>query len=172
MVRSKHCSTERRGVPSKSCRLEQAALLRADVTVLNYDELNKLSRKDEHDTLVENGSFKMSCYLLLNCDISFFQSRYQKKSQPEPEFIDWGAIAADSERHEKEKWAKLPTIVKQFYEEHPDVKALDQDEVEKFRVKMNNVKVSHFNNSDTRPIPKPVKEFNHAFHNHRKKNLT
>lgn len=84
------------------------------------------------------------------------------------EFIDWAAIAEESERHEREKWAKLPPIVKEFYQEHKDVKAMSQVEVDQFREKMNKIKVSHFNEKDTRPIPKPIKEFKHAFHNHRK----
>lgn len=80
--------------------------------------------------------------------------------------IDWGAEYAENERIVKEKWAKLPAIVKGFYQEHEEVKRMTDDEVKQFREKNNNIVVSHFKQGDTFVLPKPAPEFVHSFHNH------
>lgn len=53
--------------------------------------------------------------------------------------------------------------------EHPEVKAMTDTEVRKLRLESNNIVVSRvFTAEDTeeKPIPKPVKTFKHAFHNY------
>lgn len=84
--------------------------------------------------------------------------------QPEP--IDWQAAYEESDRLTKEKWAALPPIVKGFYEEHPEVKRMTDEEVEAFRRDNNNITVSHFKEDDPFVLPKPAPKFVHSFHNH------
>lgn len=80
--------------------------------------------------------------------------------------IDWEAAYEESARLAAEKWAKLPPIVKGFYEEHEEVKRMTEAEVEQFRKDSNNIVVSHFKEGDTFKIPNPCPKFEHSFHNH------
>lgn len=80
--------------------------------------------------------------------------------------VDWQAAYAESDRLVKEKWAKLPPIVKGFYEEHEEVKRMSQAEADEFRRTNNNITISHFKDGDTFVLPKPAPKFEHSFHNH------
>lgn len=82
------------------------------------------------------------------------------------ETVDWKAAYEESERMVKEKWAKLPPLIKDFYIEHDEVKQMTDEEVEKFREDNNNIKVSHFTEGDSFILPKPCPKFEHSFHNH------
>jgi len=87
---------------------------------------------------------------------------YKDNYQP----VDWQAAYEESDRLVKEKWAKLPPLVKDFYQEHEEVKRMTDEEVEKFRTDNNNIKVSHFTDGDPFVLPKPAPKFLHSFHNH------
>lgn len=80
--------------------------------------------------------------------------------------FDWQAAYEESDRLAQERWAKLPPIVKGFYEEHEEVKRMTEAEVEKFRQDNNNIVVSHFREGDPFILPKPAPKFEHSFHNH------
>lgn len=80
--------------------------------------------------------------------------------------IDWDAAYEESRQLVKEKWAKLPPLIKDFYLEHDEVKRMTQEEVDEFRANNNNIKVSHFNPDDKFVLPKPAPKFEHSFHNH------
>ncbi|XP_063702858.1 probable ATP-dependent RNA helicase DDX43 [Culicoides brevitarsis] len=80
--------------------------------------------------------------------------------------IDWDAANRRSENAIRERWAKCPPLEKNFYKEHPDVKALSPEAVAEFRKNNMNIKVSRTfeeNAKDSDPIPNPVLEFHHAF---------
>ena len=62
------------------------------------------------------------------------------------------------------RWAHLPEMLKNFYEEHPDVTARSEEEVALFRRANNNIEVKNFNEEDTTPIMKPIESFEEAFH--------
>lgn len=73
------------------------------------------------------------------------------------------------EKFQREKWAKLPAIVKNFYEELPEVANMSPAEVEEFRRTNNNITAMRtFEEEETsqKPIPNPVKTFYQAFHNY------
>lgn len=80
--------------------------------------------------------------------------------------IDWDAAYEESDRLVKEKWAKLPPLVKDFYVEHEEVKRMSEEQVAKFRLDNNAIQVSHFKENDPFVLPKPAPEFNHSFHNY------
>ena len=60
-------------------------------------------------------------------------------------FIDWDALNANREENEKARWAHLPEMFKDFYEEHPDVTKRTEEEVALFRRASNNIVVENFN---------------------------
>ena len=62
------------------------------------------------------------------------------------------------------RWAHLPEMVKDFYQEHPDVTARSEEEVALFRRASNNIEVKNFNEEDNTPIMKPIETFEEAFH--------
>lgn len=80
--------------------------------------------------------------------------------------VDWDAAFEESDRLTKAKWAALPPLVKDFYQEHEEVAKFTDEEVEKFRKDNNNIVVSHFKEGDTFKLPKPAPKFIHSFHNH------
>ena len=64
----------------------------------------------------------------------------------------------------QEKWSKCPPLIKEFYQEHPDVASLSTAQVQEFRENNNNIVVSNFDEKSTAKILNPVTSFNHAFH--------
>lgn len=91
---------------------------------------------------------------------------WNDQSQDNFQQVDWEAEYRESARKIQEKWAKLPPIIKDFYQEHEEVKRMTDDEVSKFRKENNNIVVSHFKEGDTFVLPKPAPKFIHSFHNH------
>jgi len=83
----------------------------------------------------------------------------------EDELIDWKAVKADYEKAQKEKWAKCPKLIKTFYQEHPEVKAMSEEQVEAFRKDNNNIVVSNFDDKCTETLMNPCPEFYHSWHN-------
>lgn len=77
--------------------------------------------------------------------------------------IDWGNVQAEYEAAQKKKWAKFPKLIKDFYEEHPEVTAMPDCQVEKFREENNNIVVTNFDEKSKAPILKPVTTFEQAF---------
>lgn len=70
-----------------------------------------------------------------------------------------------------EALAKLPKIIKDFYQEVPEVANMTQPEVDKFRELNNNIVVEHIKFEaknkpvvEPKPIPNPVSNFQQAFH--------
>ena len=96
--------------------------------------------------------------------------------------IDWDAINANREESERARyvgnlavrdqrfqfvlyrWAHLPEMWKNFYVEHPNVRARSEEEVALFRKASNNIEVKNFSEEDNTPIMKPIETFEEAFH--------
>ena len=107
-----------------------------------------------------------------NSNYNNSQNNYKSENKtesiaPEDEIIDWGAAIKESEEATKLKWASLPPINKQFYFEHSDIRAMNPDLVDSFRMQNNNIIVDHFNKEDSRPIPNPIQNFKQAFEHFR-----
>ena len=77
--------------------------------------------------------------------------------------IDWAAAQAQHEESEKQRWAKCPPLVKNFYYEHPEVTAMADSEVIKFREDNNNIVISNFDPESGALLMNPVPRFTHAF---------
>ncbi|XP_031637744.1 probable ATP-dependent RNA helicase DDX43 [Contarinia nasturtii] len=85
------------------------------------------------------------------------------------ETIDWQAAARESEIENKKRWASLPPLQKNFYEEHADVRNMTSEQVDAIRQQNNNITVSRLfldenqSNDNNEPIPNPVTKFEHCF---------
>ncbi|CAG9765600.1 unnamed protein product [Ceutorhynchus assimilis] len=95
-------------------------------------------------------------------------SEYNEPAPEEPKKpYNWFACLAECDAKVAADWAKLPPIIKNFYEEHPEVTALTEEQVAQFREENNNIVVDRtFQKEDSKPIPKPVLRFEHAFQNY------
>lgn len=101
------------------------------------------------------------------------QSQQQQQNQaPEPmefEVIDWQAAARESEEASRRRWAALPPLQKNFYEEHPEVTNMTPERVEEIRQQNNNITVSRLfldendTNDAAAPIPNPIEKFGQCF---------
>lgn len=80
--------------------------------------------------------------------------------------FDWDELMKEQAENLKRKLASLPKIIKDFYEEHPEISAMSDQQVEDFRVNKNNIMVKYLDDNNSRPIPKPVLKFEHAFQNY------
>ena len=58
----------------------------------------------------------------------------------------------------------MPEMWKNFYVEHPNVRARSEEEVALFRKASNNIEVKNFSEEDNTPIMKPIETFEEAFH--------
>ena len=96
--------------------------------------------------------------------------RYQSARAPAdeeddgaPVQIDWGAVKENYEQAQREKWARCPKLIKEFYTEHPEVAAMTKDQVEAFRLENNNIVVTNFDEKSDAPILNPAPHFYHCF---------
>lgn len=93
----------------------------------------------------------------------------QPEPTPEPQYvqIDWDAANREADEARRIRWSKCPTMIKNFYTEHPEVTEMTDEQVEQFREANKNIKVAHDFAKDkdaaNEPMPKPVTKFNHAF---------
>ena len=78
--------------------------------------------------------------------------------------IDWDNVNANREENERLRWAHLPEMFKEFYQEHPAVTARSEEEAEEYRQRNNNIEVKNFTEDDKSPILKPITTFPEAFH--------
>ncbi|XP_013139757.1 PREDICTED: probable ATP-dependent RNA helicase DDX53 [Papilio polytes] len=81
------------------------------------------------------------------------------------EVLDWNKLNASYDQAQKEKWAKLPAIVKNFYKEDPEVANMSPKQVAKWRHANFDIQVKRTfeDRTDLKPIPNPVLTFEHAF---------
>jgi len=77
--------------------------------------------------------------------------------------FDWDQLMKEQDEYLQKKLAALPPIIKDFYKEHPEVSVMSDEEVEDFRLSKNNIMVKYIDENNTKPIPKPVLKFVHAF---------
>ncbi|EZA51431.1 putative ATP-dependent RNA helicase DDX43 [Ooceraea biroi] len=95
----------------------------------------------------------------------------ESASKPENEEIDfstfdWTKVNEDYEKQQKERWAALPSMIKNFYKEDPAVASMSKERVAAIRRSNNNIEVKHvFDNEETSEltIPNPVETFEQAF---------
>ena len=78
--------------------------------------------------------------------------------------IDWDSVHSNREENERLRWAHLPEMYKEFYQEHPDVTARTEEEAEVYRQRNNNIEVKNFSEEDRSLILKPITTFDEAFH--------
>lgn len=96
--------------------------------------------------------------------------RQSKRENSPPETItltdeQWDEITRENEERERQLLRSLPSIKKDIYVEHEHIKAMSVKEVEDFRLANNSIMVNYVQEPDTsRPIPKPILTFEHAFH--------
>ena len=99
--------------------------------------------------------------------LGYNTSSYQEtETEDKSDFIDWGAVNANYEIAQKERWAKCPKLIKDFYQEHPEVSKMSEADAAKFREENNNIVVENFDAESTAPILKPAPKFIHSFQNY------
>lgn len=71
------------------------------------------------------------------------------------------------EEENRKRWAKLPALQKNFYDEHPDVANMTAERVAAIRLQNNNITVDRMFLEETTekndPIPNPIEKFEHCF---------
>ncbi|KAG5339518.1 DDX43 helicase, partial [Acromyrmex charruanus] len=103
------------------------------------------------------------------------ESAQKTTSQPEEKEdidwanFDWNKANEEYEERQKQKWAALPPIIKNFYKEDLAIANMPQSVVTQFRKTNNNIEVRHvFENTggsdENMKIPNPVQTFEQAFH--------
>ncbi|XP_012283801.1 probable ATP-dependent RNA helicase DDX43 isoform X2 [Orussus abietinus] len=81
--------------------------------------------------------------------------------------FDWQKASGQYETYMQEKWSKHPPIIKNFYNEHPDVTNMTEEHVAKIRKMNNSIEVHHVFESETElKIPNPIETFEQAFHDY------
>ncbi|XP_044746530.1 probable ATP-dependent RNA helicase DDX43 [Coccinella septempunctata] len=78
--------------------------------------------------------------------------------------IDWKAVFQESDKRNREEFDSMYVIVKNFYQEHPEVTAMTEAEAEQFRLENNNIVVKRVFSDQDGDIKKPCTKFEHAFH--------
>lgn len=81
----------------------------------------------------------------------------------------FNAFRIVQEEASKARWAALPALQKNFYDEHPDVANMLAEKVDAIRITNNNTTVDRLfrdeneNDSKMAPIPNPVETFEQCF---------
>lgn len=125
---------------------------------------SRFERKFDNEQ--SNDHYNNNDYNKRNTGFCYDQPSEKKDFVP----IDWGKANEEAEECRRIRWEKCPSMIKQFYKEHPEVTEMTNEEVEKFREDNMNIKVSHdFSKEKTETeeaMPKPVTKFYHAFENY------
>ncbi|XP_037699691.1 probable ATP-dependent RNA helicase DDX43 [Choloepus didactylus] len=77
--------------------------------------------------------------------------------------IDWDQIREDALKWEKEKWANLPPIKKNFYIESATTSSMSQVQIDNWRKENYNIMCDDLKDGEKRPIPNPTCKFEDAF---------
>lgn len=119
---------------------------------------NNYSRNNTYNTDTSNDSASGS-------KDSGSYAKYTIINENGVEVIDWDALNADYEKNQKERWSKLPPIVKDFYIEDPKVANMPPAEVQRWRLANHDIQVKRTfdEKPGLRPIPNPVLTFEQAF---------
>lgn len=108
----------------------------------------------------------------VNCaDSEKYTPHYLRKDnyqEPEEAPIDWNKLYLDSVKLQEEHWATLPPILKDFYQEDPEIAGMSSSDVAKWREVNYNITVERIIDDDSQSvvlpkIPNPVHEFAQAF---------
>lgn len=92
-------------------------------------------------------------------------SDFFKSNDSGVQVIDWDKLNAYYDKHQNDRWSKLPPIVKDFYKEDPEVANMSHSEVARWRLANQDIQVKRTfaDRPDLRPIPNPVLTFEQAF---------
>ncbi|XP_013179611.1 PREDICTED: probable ATP-dependent RNA helicase DDX53 [Papilio xuthus] len=95
-------------------------------------------------------------------------SRLFKTNENDTKTVDCVNLDASCVQKDKERWAKLLPMVKNFYIEDPEVSEMSPSQVEEWRSENSIVQVLRTNEEqvDLKPIPNPVLTFEQAFKNY------
>nr|XP_004660550.1 probable ATP-dependent RNA helicase DDX43 [Jaculus jaculus] len=77
--------------------------------------------------------------------------------------IDWDQIREDALKWEKQKWADLPPIKKNFYIESATTSSMSQVQIDNWRKENFNITCDDLKDGEKRPIPNPTCKFEDAF---------
>lgn len=90
--------------------------------------------------------------------------------------VDWAKMRRVDTTNDMSKWKEFPPVIKEFYDELPDIARMAPEDVEALRAEKNSIVVSWFDpslkeeyeqkNNCQLTIPNPIYEFAHAFHNY------
>lgn len=76
----------------------------------------------------------------------------------------WEEVIRENKENDLELLKSLPPIIKDLYVEHDQIKAMSNKDVQSFRTSQNQITVQYVDGAEcSRPIPNPVKTFEHAF---------
>lgn len=99
------------------------------------------------------------------------ETRPRPRRDDSPSYVNklsdeaWEEIIRDSEEKQRAQMERRPPILKDFYVLHEEVEVLSIEDVNAFRAASNSTTVNYVQGADeSRPIPKPIKTFEHAFH--------
>nr|CAD7411683.1 unnamed protein product [Timema cristinae] len=89
----------------------------------------------------------------------------EEPQEEKPRYIDFAEANRAYEKAQKERWAQLPPLKKNFYVEDPGVAAMLPEEVANFRKVNNNITASYAlgQSPENSPIPNPVQTFEQCF---------
>ncbi|XP_071965095.1 probable ATP-dependent RNA helicase DDX43 [Antedon mediterranea] len=95
---------------------------------------------------------------------SIFDADYQETYVPEKRpVINWQEAIKEADIASKERWKDHPPVIKDIYNEPPQVATMSQHEVEEFRRQNNKIQVQDLSEEGDRHIPNPIRTFEEAF---------
>lgn len=152
------------GVKIKALRKESGAF----ISVIDGDNYGLKMVKISGDANAKKIAQKLINEIINANDPEQIRQKLQKESessnnvQPLSTF-DWDMLMKEQAEYLKKKLDALPPIFKNFYKEHSEVSMMSDQEVEDFRLSKNNIMVKYIDENNTKPIPKPILKFSHAF---------
>ncbi|NXS40505.1 DDX43 helicase, partial [Balaeniceps rex] len=85
------------------------------------------------------------------------------ENNPKKSVINWASLRENKAKYEAMKWADLPPIEKNFYNESSRSASMSQEEVELWRKENNNIICDDLKEGEKRCIPNPVCKFEDVF---------
>ncbi|KAL3288434.1 hypothetical protein HHI36_002880 [Cryptolaemus montrouzieri] len=155
----------RGGSKISELQLESGARINVTRDTEGDDTIVKLSGKENEINKARDLINDLATDTIRFVEASALQEEEKVIQKPQP-IIDWKAHFEECERQNRAEFDKLGPVIKNFYVEHPEVTSMTEIEADEFREQNNNIVVDRtFKTENSRPIPKPCKTFEHAFHN-------
>ncbi|XP_004476039.1 probable ATP-dependent RNA helicase DDX43 [Dasypus novemcinctus] len=143
-----------KGYPEAEVKIFGSKAMQTKAKAVIYNLVKRQEDNYHSESRIDTVAFQPSVESDIRKDNSIIED------QP---LIDWDQIREDALKWEKEKWANLPPIKKNFYIESATTSSMSQVQIDNWRKENYNIMCDDLKDGEKRHIPNPTCKFEDAF---------